>query len=268
MNLKGFARSLRTIPKLMKEAIPREPGKVEAERRAQAQLLNPSSEYTEWLKSFHATLSPDLYLEIGVSKGATLSLAESGTTVIGVDPAFRVSYSLPGPAHLYRMTSDDFFSLPQLRDALTSHKVNMGFIDGLHEYRQVLRDVYNLSAIADRNAVILVHDVLPPDAESGSATRSTVLWAGDVYKTLAHLSTRTPDVYIRIIRTAPTALAVIGRTAAIRSACPTLADFLKGANNYDDLTVEEFTQTWLPRFPNTLDTLPSEQAVRDIISEI
>lgn len=90
--------------------------------------------YREWLLRFHKTLHPRRYLEIGVSTGNTLILAQGETQVLGVDPDPKFDdrgvpddgFADPKNFLFFNMTSDDFFS------SVTVKNVDLTFIDGLH----------------------------------------------------------------------------------------------------------------------------------------
>jgi len=84
------------------------------------------------------------YLEIGTFKEELFSKVICEKK-IGVDP-------FSGGTH--RMTSDDFFQT-------NKSKFDCIFIDGLHHYEQVIRDINNSLKILNDNGVILIHDCLP-----------------------------------------------------------------------------------------------------------
>jgi hypothetical protein len=106
------------------------------------------------------------YLEIGC---ATNSLFDSIPLVkkIGVDPA---------SGGTIRKTSDDFFKSNKL-------KFDVIFIDGLHTYEQVRRDIINSIKFLNKSGFICIHDMLPRNwAESHPANITTGAWLGDVWK--------------------------------------------------------------------------------------
>lgn len=105
------------------------------------------------------------YLEIGCSTDACFQNI-AAENKIGVDP-------FSGGTH--RMTSDDFF----LNNA---QKFDIIFIDGLHTYEQVLKDMVNsLQALSD-DGVILVHDCLPRNFYAQLPFPTGGDWNGDVWK--------------------------------------------------------------------------------------
>ena len=74
------------------------------------------------------------------------------------------------------MTSDEFFSqnLTDLFDVI--------FIDGLHEYQQVRKDVTNALERVPVGGLIGLHDLLPGSWESQHVPRIASKWNGDVWK--------------------------------------------------------------------------------------
>ena len=85
---------------------------------------------------------------------------------VGVDP-----YS----GGNFRGTSDEFFSK-------NNEKFDCIFIDGLHEYEQVCRDISNSLKILNKNGIILLHDCLPSTINQQAVPRYKAVWNGDVWK--------------------------------------------------------------------------------------
>jgi predicted O-methyltransferase YrrM len=86
---------------------------------------------------------------------------------IGVDPVI-------GGTH--RMTSDDFFALNQ------NYTFDIIFIDGLHEYPQVRRDVLNSLKCLKKGGFLIIHDMIPADFAMENIPRLQPIWTGDVWK--------------------------------------------------------------------------------------
>ena len=84
------------------------------------------------------------YLEIGCFKNENFDKINI-TNKIGVDP-------VSGGTH--RVSSDDFF-------LKNTKKFDLIFIDGLHTYDQVKKDINNSLGFLKENGVILIHDCLP-----------------------------------------------------------------------------------------------------------
>lgn len=132
------------------------------------------------------------YLEIGVSRGQTfrqVAIAER----IGVDPRFLFdTAAIANDATiLHAMTSDAFFA-----EAAGSDPFDVAFIDGLHVFEQVARDLTNILARTTWRSAILIDDTIPSDVfsslpvqrdavrlrrESGGSGNA---WHGDVFKTV------------------------------------------------------------------------------------
>jgi len=113
------------------------------------------------------------YLEIGTFKDELFSKVICEKK-IGVDP-------FSGGTH--RMTSDDFFQT-------NKSKFDCIFIDGLHHYEQVIRDINNSLKILNDNGVILIHDCLPNNLKEQQVPRLTFNWNGDVWKALVECRTK------------------------------------------------------------------------------
>jgi len=112
------------------------------------------------------------YLEIGCDKDYLFSKIIIKQKV-GVDPK---------NGGTVRMTSDAFF----LRNKKTFDII---FIDGLHVYDQVKRDVLNSIKVLNKNGFILLHDCLPRKISEQHVPRIRNLWTGDVWKVIVDLRT-------------------------------------------------------------------------------
>ena len=110
------------------------------------------------------------YLEIGCDKDQLFSKINLKKK-IGVDP-----YS----GGNIRKTSDDFF--------LSNNKTfDLVFIDGLHTYTQVKKDILNSIKFLNHNGMILVHDCLPDTMSKQAVPRYKMQWNGDVWKAIVDL---------------------------------------------------------------------------------
>ena len=112
------------------------------------------------------------YLEIGCDRNQSFSNIKIAKR-IGVDP-------VEGGTH--KMTSDDFF---------LNNKENFDivFIDGLHQYEQVMKDIQNSLKFLNNNGVILLHDCLPRTLWNQITPRINSDWNGDVWKSIVHCRT-------------------------------------------------------------------------------
>jgi len=113
------------------------------------------------------------YLEIGCDDDSSFKKINLPRKV-GVDP-----YS----GGNFKGTSDNFFSI-------NKEKFDCIFIDGLHEYNQVLRDIKNSLNFLNDNGIILVHDTLPPNIHQQAVPRYKKIWNGDVWKAIVKLRTK------------------------------------------------------------------------------
>ena len=113
------------------------------------------------------------YLEIGCDKNQIFSQITLNKK-IGVDP-----YS----GGNVRKTSDDFFKE-------NAEKFDLIFIDGLHVYDQVKRDIVNSINFLNKEGVILVHDCLPDTIGKQAVPRYKMQWNGDVWKAIVDLRQR------------------------------------------------------------------------------
>ena len=112
------------------------------------------------------------YLEIGCDKNQSFSNI-SVEERVGVDP-------IQGGTH--KMTSDKFF-------LSNKKKFDIIFIDGLHEYHQVMRDINNSLKCLNPHGVILLHDCLPRTIWNQITPRINSDWNGDVWKSIVHCRT-------------------------------------------------------------------------------
>ena len=111
------------------------------------------------------------YLEIGCHNNEVFD--KISIEKIGVDPVSGGNY---------RGFSDDFFK---------ENKINFDciFIDGLHEYDQVKRDIINSVKILNKNGMIILHDCLPPSINHQRVPRTRYSWNGDVWKAIVEART-------------------------------------------------------------------------------
>ena len=135
--------------------------------------------YELFIENFKKRISynfPKDYLEIGCDKDQLFSKVNLQNKT-GVDP-----YS----GGNIRQTSDDFF--------LTNNKTfDLVFIDGLHTYDQVKRDILNSVKFLNDDGIILVHDCLPDTMAKQAVPRYKMQWNGDVWKAIVDLR-QDPDL--------------------------------------------------------------------------
>lgn len=165
--------------------------------------------YYRFLRRLHDELLFDWYMEIGCRKGTSIAPVRSKT--IAVDPFFRARVNIIGQKqalHVFQATSDDFFA----SDHLSRNGIRLGlsFLDGMHLYEYLLRDVMNTEAASDPDGVILLHDCVPYGF--GMLTRDLDnlpwkrAWTGDVWKLIPILQKWRPDLTLTVLDCAPTGL--------------------------------------------------------------
>ena len=168
----------------------------------------PGAAYYNVLHGVHRVLEPANYVEIGVHQGISVAQARETTQVIGVDPAPDIEITLPDTVTIYEATSDDFFAEQDLGELLGG-PVQLGFIDGLHLFEQVLRDFMNLERYSSSDTVVILHDCLPLNEVTAARERTTDFYAGDVWKATLALRRRRPELDMVLVPTAPTGLCLL-----------------------------------------------------------
>ena len=142
------------------------------------------------------------YLEIGVKKGDCFEQIKARYKT-GVDPELkhlkkRYKHSIADKlkntfnsthwtyesehVNLHELTSDDFFANP-------GETYDLVFIDGLHQFDQVLKDYTNAQRRLNPGGCIVMHDCNPLTEQSAERIRSkeTKVWNGDTWKAIYHL---------------------------------------------------------------------------------
>ena len=112
------------------------------------------------------------YLEIGCFDNELFNHIKCNKKV-GIDP-----YT----GGTIRKTSDKFF-----QD--NNEKFDCIFIDGLHTYSQVKKDIDNSLKFLNPDGIILLHDCLPNNYFEQAIPRSQYIWNGDVWKAIVECRT-------------------------------------------------------------------------------
>jgi hypothetical protein len=159
------------------------------------------------------------YLEIGVQTGFCFFKIKANKK-LAVDPDFIIKTKNKVKAYIknlsnfnnkfFELTSDDFFE--QKKDYIKSvGGLDVVFIDGLHLYEQVVKDIKNSLTYLNKGGVILVHDCNPlnENAAVRAYTSSEVaamnlpgydyIWNGDVYKAIVELRATRKDIDVMVI---------------------------------------------------------------------
>ena len=113
------------------------------------------------------------YLEIGCDQDQLFSKIKIQNKV-GVDPRSGGNV---------RKTSDEFFKVNE-------NKFDIVFIDGLHTYDQVKKDILNSINCLKENGIVLVPDCMPDSLGKQAVPRYRMIWNGDVWKAIVDLRQR------------------------------------------------------------------------------
>ena len=113
------------------------------------------------------------YLEIGCDDDASFSKIKIEKK-IGVDPF---------SGGTIRDTSDNFFKN-------NNDFFDIIFIDGLHIYDQVIKDINNSLKFLNKDGFILIHDCLPRTKAHQAIPRYRGSWNGDVWKAIVEMRTK------------------------------------------------------------------------------
>jgi len=116
------------------------------------------------------------YLEIGCFDNELFNYINCEEKV-GVDPV---------SGGTIRKTSDQFFSD-------NNDYFDCIFIDGLHEYKQVRKDILNSLKFLNQGGLILLHDCLPNNYFEQAIPRCQWTWNGDVWKAIVE-SRKSKDI--------------------------------------------------------------------------
>lgn len=167
--------------------------------------------YLTVLRRLHEILKPQTYFEIGVNKGASLELSTARVS-IGVDPNPRPQavrlLERPGVS-LFHETSDEFFLAHEISSVLDNARLDLAFIDGLHEYAQVLRDFTHVEQWSSPCSTIVLHDVLPPTERAASRAQVSGQSCGDVWQIVSCLQKHRPDLKCFLIDAPPAGLLIV-----------------------------------------------------------
>jgi len=166
------------------------------------------------INSLAKQLGARRYLEVGVSAGATFRDVEIAERT-GVDPNFLFDTNTLANefTRLVRSTSDEFFVTEPLFPPY-----DVIFIDGLHKFEQVVRDLSNALIRTHRHSVIILDDTIAGDVYSAIPDQEAALryrraagigssaWNGDVFKTVFYIHDFWPSLNYRTIGGSPQTL--------------------------------------------------------------
>jgi len=163
------------------------------------------------------------YLEIGVNRGKCLFKIKGPERRFAVDPFFNFNLWKKVKACVlntdnfkntyFEVTSDAFFA--NNTTLLEKHTLDLAFIDGLHTYKQSLRDTINTLEFLDQGGIIVLHDCNPLDALAAYPANSIDdarkdlanhkdwknIWNGDVWKTIVDIRKNHPELSAFVLNT-------------------------------------------------------------------
>ena len=144
---------------------------------------------TEIINSLIYEYNYKSYLEIGVN-----TPSQPGYNWIGVKIPLKHGVD-PNVETTFKMTSDEFFKNH------IAQKYDIIFIDGLHLFEQVYKDIINSLLYLNDNGTIVVHDCNPLEEITQRRIRASDAWHGDVWKAILKLRTEEKDLEIFTIDT-------------------------------------------------------------------
>jgi hypothetical protein len=162
-----------------------------------------------------------VYVEIGVEHGFAFRKIAADQK-IAVDPerklstrSRKVAAAKARATHYFEMTIDAFFE--NQTAFLEQHGIDVALIDGLHTYRQAVRDIENTVRYLRDDGIIVVRDCNPPMASIATPATSwadylaqnpqnppnrlvDLFWTGDIWKAIVHLRSTRDDLRIAVLK--------------------------------------------------------------------
>lgn len=141
------------------------------------------------------------YLEVGVRIHSCNFDKINIDHKVGVDPCLEVFDREP----TYKLTSDDFFSK-------NTETFDIIFIDGLHEFKQVEKDINNSLKFLNEGGFIVCHDMNPikeyrqftldnPKRKEFFEKTKDTLWNGDCWKAFVKIRTERNNIIMHTVDT-------------------------------------------------------------------
>jgi hypothetical protein len=129
------------------------------------------------------------YLEIGVN-----TPSQPGYNWIGVQIPTKHGVD-PNVETTFQMTSDEFF------EKHIAQKYDIIFIDGMHIFEQVYKDIINSLDNLNDEGTIVVHDCNPVFEITQRRVRASDAWHGDVWKAILKLKMEKDDIEVCTVDT-------------------------------------------------------------------
>ena len=105
------------------------------------------------------------YLEIGIARGECFNRiaprVNGKAVAVDINPKCANYISKNHNSTFINMNSDDFFASKYVQGL----KFNLIFIDGEHDFKQVIKDYGNAMLHLADNGIICIHDTYPPNKE-------------------------------------------------------------------------------------------------------
>ncbi len=205
--------------------------------------------YLDVLRELHRSLRPELYLEVGIRNGRSLSLALG--PAIGVDPDPEVTVPLGEQVRIFEQTSDDFFAVDA--DEAMSQPIDLAFIDGMHWFEFALRDFINIERHCHASSLVVFDDIFPSHPLQAARERQTRVWTGDIWRIVGCLRQFRPDLVLVPVDTRPTGLLLVaGLDQSSRRLADQYEDIVSGCGGFeppvpDDVLERE--KVWRPDDP-------------------
>jgi hypothetical protein len=134
----------------------------------------------------------ETYVEIGVREGVVFKKIKNVNNKIAIDIDYREGMKkLAKNESFYHMASDDFFE-KEAESVFKDKKIDIAFIDGYHEFYQVLRDFNHIEKYLSEKGIVIIHDC-NPIVEQFENERGS-LWNGDVWKAAFYINNYRNDV--------------------------------------------------------------------------
>lgn len=133
------------------------------------------------------------YIEIGVRRGLNFRQIKCSRR-IAVDPMRYPEFVRLHPNELFYEKGSDQFFAEDAKDLFQDGKIDVAFVDGLHEFRQACTDVLNIERHIQPNGVIFIHDC-NPSTRKQAEVRDGGPWNGDVWKVAYYLVNYRADLH-------------------------------------------------------------------------
>jgi len=156
-------------------------------------VLTPRQFKETYINEFLKHRADATYIEIGVQAGESFREV-SAVRKVGVDLLRNPAMSQLAPGEeFFEQASDEFFATAQ-SSVLSPEGIDVALVDGLHEFRQALRDVLNLERFMRPDGLIVIDDCNPCTLARAIDSRQPGTWNGDVWKVIAFLRSERPDL--------------------------------------------------------------------------